>query len=357
MSFLSDLIHGNFGNLGTDVTHAFEGPELTKTLEGLGGLALAGTGIGLGADLFGLGTGGLTGLFSGAGDAGGLFGGLFGGGDAAAGAADAITGAVPGITADGIPGLATGTGVGDGGILTGGSAIGVNPADYAAASGTVTDSVPGISATGIGTTDTGTGVAAPASGSSSGSGGGFWNQLLTGATKSVTNNPLGIAAAGAGLGLDLIKGNQPLQGQAQLEQQAQQLSAQGTQLEQYLQSGTLPPALQAALGQATAAAKARIMSKYAANGQSTDPAANSALAQELNQVDIQAVSSMGQIEQQLLQTGINETGLSSQLYQALVGIDQTNNNALMQAIASFAGALGGKNTSTVSSAGKTISIS
>ena len=43
----------------------------------------------------------------------------------------------------------------------------------------------------------------------------------------------------------------------------------------------------------------------------------------------------------LMKTGLNETGLSTQLYETLVKLDQQNNQQLMSAISSFAAALGG----------------
>jgi hypothetical protein len=136
-----------------------------------------------------------------------------------------------------------------------------------------------------------------------------------------------------------------------LASQGTALTASGQQLQQYLTSGTLPPALQSQVNSAVAAEKARIIANHAANGENTNPTQNSALAAELSQADINGINAAGNLEQQLfqsgtqlLQTGINETGLSTQIYESLVKMDQANNNQLMTAIASMAAALGGGGT-------------
>ena len=183
----------------------------------------------------------------------------------------------------------------------------------------------------------------------------LWDRLVGGATNSITKNPLGIAVAGGALAYDVLKGNPDSSSINALKAEAPGLAAQGAaltasgqNLQTYLTNGTLPPGLQQQVTNAVQAAKARIIANHAANGENTNPAQNSALAQELNQVDLDAIAQAGTLETQLfqsgtqlLQTGINETGLSSQIYEALVKIDQTNNNQLMTAIASMAAALGG----------------
>lgn len=323
MSFLTDLVEGHTSNLGRDITGAFRPNEIVQTLEGLGGLALGATGIGLGLDALG-GAGAVLPSFLG-GDAGAIGADAAGGlpaslssSDVAAGAPESIdtfTGADPNM------GLVNPTGANSG--------------------------------------------ATP----SSGAGGGFWSNLSSSLSpsnlgsavgRSLTTNPLGAAVAVGGLGLQLARGQQTTANQNQLQAEAATTATQGSILQNYLATGTLPPALQAQINQATTAARARITANYAAQGMDTDPTRNSALAQELNNIDMQAVVSAGQIETQLLQTGLNETGLSSQLYQALVGVDTANNNALMQAIASFSAALsGGRTTINVggNSAARPISAS
>lgn len=355
MSFLTDVFEGNFDNLGHDLTaHPTDyiGPAL-------GALGIASGGFGLPA-LFGAegAAAGGEGLFSGLGS---LFGG--GGADAAATAgADAAGGAL-GFGADtsavdpalssflGNPAEAAGgAGGGFGPSSTAfDSVVGQGPSSPDAlfpgygtggaggAPGGVSD--PSALFPGYGSNAPGPAGAATTAGDSSG--GGLLSKLVTGATDQVTKNPLGIAAAGAGLGLNLLKGNPTDPNAAKLQEQANQLGAQGAQLQQYLSNGTLPPAMKASLDQATKAAKARIISNAAANGQSTNPSQNSALAQELSAVDTNAVAAMASAQIQMMQQGLSATGLSSQLYDMLVKMDRQNNQDLMSAISSFASALGG----------------
>lgn len=154
-------------------------------------------------------------------------------------------------------------------------------------------------------------------------------------------NPLGAAIAAGGVGYSVLNGQKQDKYAAQAASEANQLNAQGQQLLSYLQSGNLPPGLQASLTQATSAAKAKIISNFASQGLNTDPAQNSALASELAAVDQQALISTAQIGQQLMTTGIQESGLSSGLYTTLAGIDQTQTAAIGKSIASFASALSG----------------
>src|ERR1700722_460669 len=348
MSFLSDLFHGNVGNLGHDLnpSNIFSdaGADTTKALKnplvdaGLlvgGGLLTAGL---LDPALLGLeGAGIATDVAAG----GGLDAAAGGGLDAAlgfAGDARATDAAAGGVATDAFGFLdpaAAGTAAGGGGSPAGDASMFAN--------------LPNIS-----------NVADPALASgniygSAGGGGGFWSDLISGAEKSVTKNPLGIAAAAGGLGLSFLRGNQTdpnqkaLQGEAPaLQAQGAALTASGQQLQTYLTNGTLPPALQSQVTSAVQAEKARIISNHAANGENTNPTQNSALAQELSQADINGLNLAGQLEQQLftsgtqlINTGLNETGLSTQLYEVLARMDQQDNKQLMQAIASMAAALGG----------------
>ena len=156
-------------------------------------------------------------------------------------------------------------------------------------------------------------------------------------------NPLGAAIGAAGLGYSAVNNKAPAFS-PQLQAQAASLNAQGQQLMSYLQSGNLPPGLKAGLDQATAAAKAKIISNYASQGLNTDPNQNTVLAQQLAAVDQQALISTAQIGQQLLSTGVTETGLSSDLYKTLAQIDQTQTANIGKAIANFASALSGGGT-------------
>lgn len=183
-------------------------------------------------------------------------------------------------------------------------------------------------------------------GTASGGSGNFLSGMLSGAKDQIMKNPLGSAAAAVGLGSAFMGGGTDNSPERQkLQSLAERLGPQGQQLMNYLSTGTLPPGLQAKLDQATSAAKARIISNHAKNGQSTDPSMNSALAQELNGVDINAVAAMAQSQIQMMETGLRETGLSSQLYEMLMKMDRQDNKDLMDSIAKFAAALGGSSGS------------
>lgn len=192
-------------------------------------------------------------------------------------------------------------------------------------------------------------------GSEAASGPGLWDKLVTGATNSLTKNPLGIGMAAFGLGKNILGGSKDspemaaLRGQAgALSGQAASLNAQGQQLASYLQSGTLPPGLAASVDQAAKAYKARIIQNHAKNGMSTDPRQNSALSQELAQADINAIMMTAQLGQQLMQSGqeflkmgSSATGLSSKIYEGLVRLDREQSKNTGIAIANFASALSG----------------
>lgn len=169
--------------------------------------------------------------------------------------------------------------------------------------------------------------------------------LVSGIGKSVAGNPLGVLGAGA-MAYNAYEAKKALANipslgtlAPKLQAQADQLNAQGQQLASYLTSGSLPPGLKTSLDEATKAAKATIISNFASRGMSTDPSKNSVLAQELAAVDTQAVISTAQIGQQLLQTGVNESGMASDLYKTLASIDQSQNAQIQQSIANFAAAL------------------
>lgn len=158
-------------------------------------------------------------------------------------------------------------------------------------------------------------------------------------TEYLAKDPMGaakIGLGGAGLLYNMSQGDN-LEGVQELRDQAGQLTAQGQQLQSYLNSGQLPPGAKAALDQATAGAKAAIRSKYASLNQSGSTAERA----ELNDVDLRAAAQGFGIASSLLQTGVNQSGLASNIYANLLKIDQQQNAATGQAIANFATALGG----------------
>ena len=230
---------------------------------------------------------------------------------------DAFGGAAGGAPSPGLPG---GAGFGGEAAPFGG----VSPAD-AAAEGS-----------------TGAGINAGGGADLTGGGGqSFWDKIVGGAQKSFANNPLGIGLAGAGLGYNMLTGNRTSPEVKAMQGQAAQLNQQQAELMGYLQKGTLPPGLQSAVSSATSAMKARIISNHARNGMSTDPSQNSALAQELNNVDLQAVQLIAQQGVALMNSGLQAAGISSQLYGMLEKINQQQAQSTGIAIANFAAAASG----------------
>ncbi len=151
----------------------------------------------------------------------------------------------------------------------------------------------------------------------------------------------GVLAAGAGLGMNMLHGNQIDPYQQKLQDSANQLGAQGQVLESYLRTGKLPPALQAQLDQWEAAKKAQIIAGAAARGQPTDPLMNSALAQDLSNLKLQGLAQMAETQVNLLNAGLKETGMSMDAYKTIAQMDQKQQEDLMKAIQNMAMALAG----------------
>jgi hypothetical protein len=183
--------------------------------------------------------------------------------------------------------------------------------------GTPAATSPTAAATQISTPAPAAGAAAPASGI-----GGFLKD----------NSWLVPAAA---LAFESTKANAPLPNQSQLQADANQLNASAKQLENYLSTGTLPPGLQAGITQASASAKAAIRSQYAAIGNS----GSSAEAQDLAAVDSRADTQGSQIALSLLQQGVSQQGMADQLYMDLMNTALSQDQALGNAIGTFASSL------------------
>jgi hypothetical protein len=167
--------------------------------------------------------------------------------------------------------------------------------------------------------------------------GGIGSALSSGLNK-VISNP-GALLSGGALAADAIKqelGPAP-KGTRQLQDIAGQELGQGQQLQSYLQNGTLPPGVQQGINQSTNAAKAAIRSRYASMGQS----GSSAEQQELSAVDAQAQAQGAQIAMGLLNTGINETGMSAGLYEEMLKNTLSSDQELGKAFGSFASSLSG----------------
>lgn len=161
--------------------------------------------------------------------------------------------------------------------------------------------------------------------------GSFGKQLLT---------PGALVGAGA-LGYQMLKGQQPLPDQSKLEGMANQLTPQAQQFMSYLQSGTLPPGMKAAVDQATNAAKAQAISQAAKQGASTDPTLNSQLQQQLAQIDQNALITVAQQGATLFSAGMSEMGLAEQIYTNLMKMDYQQTQDMGKAIANFAASLAG----------------
>ena len=115
------------------------------------------------------------------------------------------------------------------------------------------------------------------------------------------------------------------------------LSAQSKQMENYFNSGTLPPGVQSGLNRATAAAKASIRSQYASLGSS----GSSAEQQDLANVDQVAIAQGSDIALNLLKQGVSEQGMADQLYQDLMNTALSQDQQLGSAIGTFASGLAG----------------
>ena len=177
----------------------------------------------------------------------------------------------------------------------------------------------------------------------------------------------------AGLGYSLYSGYEQKQALNQLNQQeagaaasaqaiaaqetnaAQPLITQGTALTQYLTTNTLPPQYQSMVAQQVAAQKAAIIQGYASRGQNSNPEQNSALQQDLNNVDTQASTLQANLEQQLaqagtqmvttanqlLQSGASATQISAELPIQIAQLNASLNATTSTAISNFAAAMNG----------------
>jgi hypothetical protein len=316
ISFFTDLFEGKTGNLGKDITGMFRPNEIGQTLEGAAAVAAP----------FALGA-----LAPAAVEAISGFGGALGFGEAAG---DAAVAAAP---AAGDAGTALADAVGASDSL---------PAD--AMGWAAPDASGGLPASfgGAPMTDWTAGAAQPAAG-----GGDFFSKLMSGVESfpgklgdAALAHPFQALSAGAGLGAlgyNLYEGQKTLPEQRALTSQANQLTQQGQQFMAYLQNGTLPAGLQAAVDRATASAKAQIIANAARNGMNTDPTQNTQLAQDLAAADRNAMIAVAQEGESLFQGGMSEIQLSSAIMERLMQVDQQQTASMGKAIANFASALSG----------------
>lgn len=165
----------------------------------------------------------------------------------------------------------------------------------------------------------------------------WFSNLVDSSGDALGKNPVGAAVAGAGLGLNLLRGNSPLQGQNETSQIGKDALAQSAKLSSYLENGTLPPGAQQGLDQAKASAAAAIRSKYAQMGMS----GSTAEVQELGALDQRVAAQGFQYAMDLLNKGIQSSGIATNVFNNLMGINQKENEATQGAIGDFATALAG----------------
>jgi len=192
---------------------------------------------------------------------------------------------------------------------------------------------------------------------SSGSGGGGTSQASTVSDSLGIKPNAGAIISGIGLGNALINGRQSPPYSPQLNQTAaaasatadQQTSA-GQALQQWQTTGTLPASYESQVQRAAQDAKTRAISNAAAQGLPTDPTKNTALAQQLNAIDAaipgqrEAIATqLAQSGQQMINAGLQATGITSGVYQNLATLQNQKDQATGQAIANFATALNGGN--------------
>ena len=197
----------------------------------------------------------------------------------------------------------------------------------------------GNSGVGTNVADT-TAVAGGGPSAPSGGGGGdnSSGSFLGNLGKQIVSNPMAdLSALGLIAGAAKQELGPPLKGTNQIKAIAGQENAQGQQLASYLQSGTLPPGLQAGIDQNLRAAQAQIRSRYASMGMS----GSSAEQQDLANAASNAQAMAAQYAMQLLTTGINETGMAAGLYQDILKNTIAQDQELGNAFGAFAGALSG----------------
>lgn len=159
--------------------------------------------------------------------------------------------------------------------------------------------------------------------------------------------------SGIGLANNLINGNQAAPQSAALtgnaaaaSEVAKQQTSAGQALQQWQATGTLPDSYESMVQKAAQDAKTRAISNAAAQGLPTDPTQNTALAAQLNAIDAaipgqreQIAAQLAQSGQQMINAGLQATGISSGVYQTLANLDAQKNKDRGAAIANFATAL------------------
>lgn len=170
--------------------------------------------------------------------------------------------------------------------------------------------------------------------------GGAWDSV-TGALGSPGAKALGVGAAGLGLVKDLLAPSTP-KGLNAIAGEAAAANTQGQILQNYLTTGTLPPAVQTSINAATQSGITAIKAKYAQMGVAPGSGGE---VQDIANLRQNAVVQGAQLADQLLQQGITETQLSGALYNDLVSVNTKQNEQTGSAIANLASALAGSGQS------------
>lgn len=210
---------------------------------------------------------------------------------------------------------------------------------------------------------------------------------------SPTGKLVGAGVSGLGLARNLLTAPN-IQGSSQLQQLATQLgqegaslvpanagaaqsvagqaTAQAATLENYLNTGTLPPQIQASLDQATNSAIQNLKASYAAKGESADPNQNTQLAAGIASIQQNAVIQGGTLAASLYSQGVTLDQLASQIYgnlvsagtgatasavgaqQGIVANNTATNTGLNTSIANLSSALGGGNHAIIN--GSTVAL-
>jgi enamine deaminase RidA (YjgF/YER057c/UK114 family) len=193
-----------------------------------------------------------------------------------------------------------------------------------------------------------TGTGATAAGSGGGIGG--WLSSLASKGAADLSDPfklLGLGASGIGL-ISSLSGQNKNVGNVSgnLTQQqalANQTNATGTQLQNYLTSGTLPPGLMTQVQLATQDSIQNIKSKYAANGMGPNSTPEQ---QDINRVLQNQASTIAAIGQQLFNSGTADLQIDQSVLNSMLTANTSLNNQTNQAIANLARALSGAGSTT-----------
>lgn len=144
------------------------------------------------------------------------------------------------------------------------------------------------------------------------------------------------ALAVAPVAMSVMGGQGEYDAQNKLQAQADQMGAQGQEMLANLRSGQLPSALQGSFDQMLASEQASIRSRYASMGL----AGSTMEAQDLAAADARVKGMLADQVQSMMQTGMQLTGASSNIYSNILQQNMQSDAELAQLIAAAAGSLG-----------------